>query len=108
MAHVNLVTGKIYGCEKGSKTYYHEQAHLYYEETKRGRSIRIQQTFFLDALISSMALTIIYSNIFTRALVLVFLLCKIFSQLIEEADCWAYARNKLKGKSDDRIIKRKT
>lgn len=108
MAHVNLVTGKIYGCEKGSKTYYHEQAHLYYEETKRGRSIRIQQTFFLDALISSMALTIIYSNIFTRALVLVFLLCKIFSQLIEEYDCWIYAENKLRGKRDDRISKRKT
>lgn len=108
MAHVNLVTGKIYGCEKGSKTYYHEQAHLYYEETKRGRSIRIQQDFYLDALISSMALTVIYSNMFTQALVFVFLVLKIVTQLIEEADCWTYARNKLKGKSDDRIIKRKT
>jgi hypothetical protein len=34
-AHVDLVTGKIYGCRKGSRRWWHEKGHLEYNKNER-------------------------------------------------------------------------
>ena len=97
MAHVDLSTGKIYGCKKGTKTYYHEEGHIKYGSTPRGDKVRIWQEISLDLLITSTALAVINPLLIIRALVLIFLLSKIFSTMVEERDCWKYAENKLRG-----------
>ena len=60
MANVNLITGKIYGCKYGTKTYYHEEGHLKYESTDGGRKVRINQEVSTDVLLTMVALGIIY------------------------------------------------
>jgi hypothetical protein len=98
MAYANLNDGKIRGCKKGTLTYYHELAHLNYEDTERGQRVRTIQEFSIDALISSSALYILYPNSIFKGLVLCFILLKIFSNLAEEISCWNSAKIKLSKK----------
>lgn len=44
--HVDLDTGKIYGCEKNSRLYYHEQGHLVFNDIHSGM-LMVQQFIFL-------------------------------------------------------------
>jgi hypothetical protein len=99
MAHVNLETKKIYGCKKGSKTYYHELAHLKYEDTTYGRNMRIQQELSKDSLLMCVALGIIYPHYIIQALTLVLLSWTIFATTQEEIDCWKYANKKMREKN---------
>jgi hypothetical protein len=108
MANVNLITGKIYGCKKGTRTYYHEEGHLRYESTDVGRSVRINQEVSIDFLLTMVALGTIYPSLFFKILIAIGLLWKIFSVMKEEKDCWVYANNKMREKrDDDRRCKRK-
>jgi len=97
MAFADLSSGKIYGAEPGTKTYYHEYAHLKYPEKKRGRIVRTWQDISLDFLICAIAIQVIFPNIIFKFLIILMLLTKSISILIEEWDCWKYAEEKLKG-----------
>ena len=44
--HVDLETGKIYGCEKNSRLYFHEVGHLVFNDIYSGL-LMIQQFIFL-------------------------------------------------------------
>jgi hypothetical protein len=107
MAYANLNNNKIYGCKKGTKTYYHEEAHLKYEDTSNGRTIRIYQELSKDMLLKFVAIWLIFPNSVIKLLIFGCLLFSIFSTIKEELDCWKYARNKMKVMRDDRISKRK-
>jgi hypothetical protein len=96
MAFVDLRSGKIYGAEKGTKTYLHEEAHLKYPEKKRGQIVRTWQDISLDFLIFSIAIQVIFPNIIFKYLIIILLLTKSISILIEEWDCWKEAEEKLK------------
>jgi len=103
MANVDLQTGVITGAVKGTKTYYHEQAHLVFEkENKIGNKIRVMQELSIKFLIFSMAFQLIYSHIIFKILIFVFILSSIYSEIFEEAWCWAYAQIKLGEKEDDK------
>lgn len=102
MAYANLKTNKIYGCKKGTLTYYHELAHLKFEETKSGRSIRTMQEISFDALVMCVGLYIIYPLIILRYLTLILILSKIFYNMIEEIYCWQVAKKKLNEVRRDR------
>lgn len=107
MASVNLQTGKIMGCIKGSKTYYHEEGHLKYDSSPFGRTIRTMQEFSLDALIMFTALCVIRPNIPFKIIILFLIMVRIFSMFIEEQNCWAYAKRKLNEVKDVRRARRK-
>jgi len=104
MANVNLETGKIYGCKEGTKTYYHEVGHLKFEEeAPYGNMTRQLQNVSVRALLSVMALFIIYPLDLFRGMVVLCLLVSSFSEIYEEAWCWLYANKelKLRGKKED-------
>jgi hypothetical protein len=107
MANADLTTGKISGAEEGTKTYYHEQGHLVFEEEfKQGNFIRAIQDLSLKSLIFSTAFGVLLPNNFFKILIVLFIISNIVSELIEEEWCWKYANKKLKGddkKDDERI-----
>jgi len=95
MAHVNLTTGKIYGCKKGSETYYHEVAHLKFEEECCvGVNIRSLQHNSLRILIVVVALYCVYPLWIMKIVILAGLLISIGSELYEESWAWNYAKKK--------------
>jgi hypothetical protein len=95
MANVDLKTGKIYGCEEGTKTYYHEVGHLEFQENApHGNLTRQLQDLSIKALLFICGLNIINPlNIF-RGLSIAFILTSCFSEIYEEAWCWIYANKK--------------
>ena len=102
MANVNLETGKIYGCEKGTKTYYHEVGHLKFEdEASKGNLTRQLQDLSIKSTLFGCALGFIYPHFYLQVFVVITLLTSIFTELYEELWCWNYAEEQLKLKRDD-------
>lgn len=95
MAYCNIKTGEIYGAEKGTLTYYHEEAHRDYEQNKRRRLIRSIQEVSFDLLVMAIAFFIILPTSFFKSLIFITLLVKIISNLTEEIDCWIIAKIKM-------------
>lgn len=102
MANVNLETNKIYGTDKGTKTFYHEIGHTLFQDSKYGNSIRLMQDNSLNLLIFSIAFNSLYSCLLFKILILFFILLNIFSEMYEEWWCWDYANKILKGERDDK------
>jgi hypothetical protein len=95
MAHVNLTTGKIYGCKRGSETYYHEVGHIKFEDkAKYGIQVRTMQSVSLRILLISIALYCIYPLWLLKLVILAGVLISIGSELYEEKWCWNYAKKK--------------
>ncbi len=106
MANVNLQTKKIYGCKKGTKTYYHEQAHLLFEDKARGGNlIRQLQDGSIIGLLFLVALNSLYANFYLKFLIFFSMIISIVSELEEEIWCWNYANLKLRKKEDDARFK---
>jgi hypothetical protein len=109
MASVNLETGKISGCTKSSKTYYHEVGHLKFEEEHpRGIQVRIIQNLSLRVLLFSIGLYCIYPLAFMKSVIFASILSSILSEMWEEAWCWNYAKLQLKAKVINENTKTKT
>lgn len=96
MAYVNLQTKKIYGCKEGTKTYYHEQGHLIFEEIKNGAKIRALQDLSIRALLFSVALGVLYSSLIIKVIILSIILLSIYLEMYEELWCWKFAFKKTK------------
>lgn len=102
MANVNLETGKIYGCKEGTKTYYHEEGHLKFEdEAPKGNLTRQLQDLSIKTLLFTCALAIIYPHYFWKAMLIILILISCFTEIYEELWCWKYAEEQLKLKRDD-------
>lgn len=98
MPFVDLNTKKIYGCKEGSRSYYHEQGHLVFDESFYGTKIKYYHYFF-----TMIAVTIIPINFFINNLILkIFtLICSvgvISTYLIEELWCDYYSFKKIRHK----------
>ncbi len=91
-AFVDLTTGKIHGCEKGSLTYLHEKGHIIYNKSKQGslNSFREQSAF--QAAIYSAIFAFFFP--FMKWIALIFLLGHWHYFLYEELWCWKYAYKK--------------
>ena len=97
MASVNLTTGKISGCEPGSKTYWHELGHLKFEEEfKYGSLVRNLQNIGTRFLIVLTGLFCIYPLFFFKYLILICIITTILAEVYEERWCWNYAKEKNK------------
>lgn len=97
MASVNLTTGKISGCKKGSETYYHEVGHLKFEEENPvGVKVRSTQGMSLRILLIVIGLYCIYPLWIMKLVILTGILISILSEMYEEWWCWDYAKLQLK------------
>lgn len=106
MANVNLKTKKIYGCKKGTKTYYHEQAHLLFEDNApRGNLIRQWQGLSITSLIYILFFNMLLPHTLFKWLGIICVLISIGTEFFEEMWCWAYADFKMGEKRDVERIK---
>lgn len=97
MASVNLETGKISGCTKGTKTYFHEVGHLKFEdENPIGIKIRSMQGMSLRILLIVVGLYCVYPLWIMKLVIITGILLSILSEMYEEYWCWDYAQLQMK------------
>lgn len=97
MANVNLKTGEIFGCKKGTKTHYHEVGHLEFEKKNRfGNFTRTMQDFSVRTLLITCVFNIVLPHYLWKYVSVFLLLAYIFSEIYEELWCWKYANQQLK------------
>jgi len=94
MAVVDINTGKIVGCKRGSLTWWHEKGHLVYNRSNKGIINSYRQFQFLivtiSLLVAHMFLPIIFFKIVGGISFIIWMLY--FSY--EEIWCWVYAWKK--------------
>jgi len=107
MAFVDLNNNKIYGCKKGTLTWWHEKGHIEYNNSEFGAGNDFMRENFKNLTIITTLFSIPFNILFWFAFV--FLLSWISFNLYEEAWCWRYAYKKMKGgKSNNGIQSKKS
>lgn len=100
MPVVDLATGKIIGCKKGSLTYYHEKAHIKFVTTYKGILYGYCSDAYLKfgfvILILNNLINLLFDNDLVYILLNIFLLALVLSivyfYFYEEIWCWLEAR----------------
>ena len=87
MPFVDLVSGKIYGCKKGSRAWYHEKAHIQFDKSEFGTRIKYYHDFFRMLVIIVLPFNLFISSMMLKAFTLLCGLGVVASYLYEE--CWA-------------------
>ena len=95
--HVDLETGKIYNCEEGSKEWFHEKAHIEFNNQPLTSSLKMWQGIFSFLWMIGVTIAIVYKPFFWFALFLLALYSII--ELYEEYWCNKYAKINYKTKS---------
>ncbi len=89
MAVVDLETGKIHGCKKYSKVWYHEKGHIKFNNSEWGAKIAYYQIFFL--MISQLFISLYI--VIGGKLIALFALCNTLGMFLcyiyEEVWCWS-------------------
>jgi len=98
MAHVDLKTGRIYGCEKGSLVYYHEVGHLEFDKTLKGSTIRLYQGYLFNLWAMILTVGVISTSKILKFLALLLLTIHFGIDYYEEKWCDAYAELKFNEK----------
>lgn len=98
MANVNLDTRKVYGADKGTKTFYHEVGHTIFQDSKYGNIVRVTQDNSFKFLIFSIAFNSLYPSVLFKILIVFFILLNSLSEMYEEWWCWDYAEKIIRGK----------
>jgi hypothetical protein len=88
MATVDLATGNIYGCKEGSKTWYHEKAHIQFNNTEKGNKISYYQFFFMMISVLFGSLYIVFDWFPLAIFSLINAIGMILSYSYEEIWCW--------------------
>ena len=102
MALVDLNTGKIYGCKKGSKVWYHEKAHIKFNDTEFGVKINYFGSFFQMIAVFSIALGLVIKWLPIKLFGLVNAIGMIVCYLYEEIWCERMALKEYKTKGLNR------
>jgi len=93
MPFVNLLTGKIYGCKKNSKAWFHEQGHILYNRKLPDYIYYREVCFFW--LVASIAICMFLEYFVEQRLIKVFpffiLLTYLVLYFVEEGFAWIYA-----------------
>lgn len=98
MPVVDLSTGKIYGCEKGTRSYYHEKGHLYFNSKEFGVKINYYGSFFKMIAVFFVAVGVLTDSILVKSFGFVNAAGMMVCYIIEEAYCEIYAWRKMKRK----------
>lgn len=88
MAVVDLPTGKIFGCEEGSKVWWHERGHIEFNNSEFGARISYYQVFFMMIAILSLSLALVTNFFFFKIFALVNAIGMIVCYAYEEIWCW--------------------
>ena len=91
MALIDLVSGKIYGCKKGSKVWYHEKGHLLFNNSEFGVKINYYGQFFQMIAVFILSLSIIIDWLPLKLFGLTNALGMIICYVWEEVWCEIYA-----------------
>lgn len=91
MAIVDIRTGKIIGCKKGTLTWWHEKAHIIYNDSARGMRNSFQQYTFLILTISFLVVHLIAPILYYKICAVISLLLFLGYTIYEECWCWCYA-----------------
>jgi hypothetical protein len=101
-AHCDIETGKIYGCKKGSFTWWHEKGHLVFNSTPEKSFLIMIRSFCFDAWMLAVMFVFVYKKVFF--VLLITWLAYIGLGLYEEWWCNEYAKKKLKsGKNSNTL-----
>ena len=90
MATVDLSSGKITGCVEGSKTWYHENGHIAFNETESGAKIDYYQYFFMMVAVFFGSLSLIIHNYFLHLFTFMNALGMVVSYVYQELWCWVW------------------
>ncbi len=97
-AYVNLNTGKIYNCKKGSWAWYHEKAHLVYDRNENMGRLKLYQQYIFEFWMLSVILSILSK--FALPTTILLFTAYIFISFYEEKWCNDYANKRFKYKGD--------
>lgn len=89
-AHVDVATGEIHGCEKGSLEWYHEKGHIVFNSSPNTSWMLMIKSYAFDLWMLFITASIVYKIIFPFAVS--FLSIYIFIMLYEEHWCNKYAK----------------
>lgn len=95
-AHCDLETGKIYGCKKGSREWWHEKGHIEFNKLDSTSALIMWQG--VVHLLWMISLTLAIFNKYMMFICLPMLLIYVFIDCYEEYWCNRYAQAHYKGK----------
>lgn len=90
MAIVDINTGKIIGCEEGSKVWYHEKGHIEFHKTDWGVKINYYGQFFSMVAIFFIGLGATINSLPVKLFGFVNALGMVLCYAYEEVWCWAW------------------
>lgn len=107
-ATINLSTGKIVGCKKGSFAWWHEKGHMVYNNSEFGLRRSYLQEMWLYVAITMAILSIPFRIGLFWLLALVSIISFWWYFIYEERWCNAYARIKLRKGGKKNVYKEKS
>jgi len=91
MAIVDLTTGNITGCEKGSRVWWHEKGHIAFSKLDLGAKINYYQYHFMMMAVFFMSVSLIIDNLWLKVFTFLNALGMVCSYIYEEVWCWVYS-----------------
>ena len=98
MPFVDLNSGKIYGCKKGSRSYWHEKGHVRFDRSENGTRIKYYHDFFRMLTIVILPFNLFINSILLKVFTLICGLFVIGYYLMEEIYCEWFAFKKTRHK----------
>jgi len=92
--HVDISTGKIYGCKKGSFHWWHEKGHIEFNNRPETSWMLMYKSYLFDVWMLLVTIALVYNP--AHAVVVVLWLTYFFFTIYEEHWCNLYAKKKIK------------
>ena len=103
-AKVDLSTGKIYGCEPGTLSYYHEEGHIIFNDTDEGISMNYRADFFFKLCVLLLIVTKfpMFNNFGINFIMVAMAGLWLYYYFYEEVWAWKYAILKRRKQEDEK------
>ena len=88
MATVDLATGKIFGCKEHSKVWFHEKAHIKFNDTNQGSKVSYYQFFFMMISVFFITIYLLTGWYYVAIFSFINALGMMMSYIYEEVWCW--------------------
>jgi len=91
MAVVDLATGNITGCEKGSRIWWHEKGHIAFSKLDLGARINYWQYHFMMTAVFFGSLSLLIHSTGLKVFTFLNAFGMVCSYIYEEVWCWVYS-----------------
>lgn len=95
MPFVDLNSKKIYGCKKNSRTYFHEQGHIVFDNSEFGTRVKYYHYYFIMIAVVFIPFNFFINSIFLKVFTLLNGFGVLTTYLIEELWCEWFALKKI-------------